>query len=149
MGLGDGAGDEESESCPRLCRARHVHAAELLEDARLLVARNPRAGVADVDLNRAVPGCRRDANLAAFRRVLHGVLDEVAEHLPESRAVAADRRQPSANRRDDGHLLLSQFGRLDRLVDETGELDLLEAVGEGPGLDAGRVEHVADELREP
>ena len=116
---------------------------------RLLVARDPRAGVAHRDPHAAVRRDGRDPHLAAVRRVLDRVLDQVAEHLPQPLAVAADRRQRAANRRDDRHVLLRERRRLDGLADDSAEIDVLEAVAERPRLDPRGVEDVADERREP
>ncbi len=149
MSLGDRAGDEEPEPGSRLRAAFDVGAPELLEDSRLLVARDPRPTVSHRDPHRPVRRCGRDAHLTALRRVLDRVLDQVPEHLPKPGTVAADRRERSSHRGDDRHFLLREHRRLDGLVDDATQIDLVEAIAERPRLDARRVEDVADELGQP
>src|SRR5579862_8781555 len=67
--LGDGPGDEQTEPRPRLRRARHVDAPELLEDACLLVARDSRPVVPDGDPDGPVRCRGRHADLPALRRI--------------------------------------------------------------------------------
>ena len=49
-----------------------------------------RPAVPDLDADAPVLGKRFDLHLAAGRRVLDGVVDQVRDHLPEPLAVAAD-----------------------------------------------------------
>src|SRR4029077_18473934 len=107
----DRAGDEEAQPGTRLRAAFDVAASELLEDARLLVARDPPACVAYGAPHGAVRGRGRDADLPALRRVLDRVLDQVPEYLAEPGTVAADRWERSAHRGDDRHVLLRKHGR--------------------------------------
>src|SRR3954451_12418639 len=132
MRLCDRAGDEETEPRAGLGCARHVHPAELLEDATLLVAGDARACVTHRDAHRAVRRRRRDAHLPALRRVLDGVLDQVAEYLTDPGTVPANRLQPAADGSDDRHVLLREGRSLDCLVDDAAEVELLEAVAERP-----------------
>ena len=122
---------------------------ELLEDPRLVLARDPRPGVAHGDAHAAVRRERAHLDLAVLRRVLDRVVDEIPDHLPESRAVSADRRQLPGHRRDDRHLVLREHRRLDGVADELGDLDILEAVAERPRFEPRGVEDVGDEVREP
>ena len=65
-----------------------------------------------------------------------------------SRSPRIERHAP-CDRRAHAHLVLADARRRDRVLDEPREIDVGEAVGERAGLDARRVEHVADERGEP
>src|SRR5581483_5496560 len=64
-------------------RAVGADLAELLEDRRLILRRDPDPGVADGDLERAVVACGGDLDATPLGRELHGVGEEVHEHLLE------------------------------------------------------------------
>ena len=147
VGLGDRARDVEAEAGAGL-RAAARGATELLEDQPLVVDRDARPVVGDRDDDRAVQLPHVDVDRGAGRRVLDRVVDQVAHDLAEPPGVAADERN-LADHRVQRHLVLADGGRRDRVADERGEIDVREAVRERPGLDPRRVEHVADQGREP
>ena len=143
VGLRDRAGDEEAQPGPRLGRARHVHAAEFLEDAPLLLLRNAGSRVPHRDAHGAVARCRRDPHLPALRRVLDGVVDQIREHLTQASAVAADARERAWNARHDLDGLASEICRRDGLLDDPRHVDVRERVRERPGVDARHIRNRA------
>src|SRR6186997_122710 len=92
--LGDRARDEEAETRARL-RLLTAHAAELLEDERVVLRRDPGAAIAHLDVDPAVLGERVDLDLAARGRVLDRVVEQVRQHLPQPLAVAANQWERS------------------------------------------------------
>ena len=145
--LGERAREEEPEARPRL--RRPGHAAELLEDLDLVLGADPGSRVADVDDHVAVVGTGLDADLAAGVRVLDRVRDQVVDELTEPLRVAAHARQRGRQLGREPHFVLADLGGGDRVAQHLGQIDVAEAVAEGAGLDPRRVEHVADERREP
>src|SRR5207248_2803579 len=97
---------------------------------------------------RPVLGGGRHLDLVPGRRVLHGVVDQVDEHLTEPFAVAAHVRERSRDGRSDPHLVLREASRRDRLVDELLHVDVVEREAERAGVDARGVEDVADQRGE-
>src|SRR5439155_21545936 len=68
-----------------------VEAVELLEDPLALGARDPQPLVRDLDEALAVLRVEPNLDLAALRRVLDRVVDQIDEHLPQLVLVAEDR----------------------------------------------------------
>ena len=126
-----------------------AHAAELLEDERVVLGCDARAVVAHLDVDPPVLRERLDLDLAAGRRVLDGVVEQVREHLTQPLAVAADERERPVDVRADPHLVLTALGSGRRLLDELADVDVRERVAEAARLDPRRVEDVGDELGEP
>src|SRR5204862_2384772 len=76
--------EPEAGSADALLHER-VDAVELLEDPLLLLPGDPEALVAHGEPRVAVVGVDPDLDVAAVRRVLRGVLDQVYQHLPSLR----------------------------------------------------------------
>src|SRR5205085_1607265 len=91
---------------------------------------------------------RGDLDRSAHLRVLDGVVDQVAEHLPKALAVGADGRHGPVEIRGQLHLVLAESRRRDRVLDEIGDVDVGEAERERSRLDPRRVEHLRDQRRE-
>ncbi len=75
---------------PGVAGPGRVAAVEPLEDAILLVIRNPDALVGDRDLDDAVGVAHADADARVVGRVLDGVRDQVVQGHHEQRLVAVD-----------------------------------------------------------
>ena len=85
-------GDVEAEACAS-DPARHVgiQTVELLEDPALLRKGNPEALVGDREAHVPTNGLEPHANVAAPRRILDRVVDDVGEHLAQLPSSAATR----------------------------------------------------------
>ena len=97
MRLHDPLCDRETEPEPaalRGPRARAIGPPEAVEDVWQIVGGDSDARVpnGDRDFIVAAPR-RRQLHMAAARRVLDRVRDDVEEQLPESRSIAHDRRR--------------------------------------------------------
>ena len=88
------AGNRETEAGAALgpC-ARPVELPELLEHSLLVVRRDPRAGVRDRDVERAVRRGHVDGDLATFGE-LDRIADQVEQHLGDLPIVAMADGQP-------------------------------------------------------
>ena len=100
--LDDRPDDREAESAAGRhsgAGARRVHLVEAIEDARQVLGRNARAGVAhgDADAGRRRAAWQRDPS--AVRRVTDGVRREVLQRLLEAFGVAADVGRARSDRR--------------------------------------------------
>src|SRR5215217_4861667 len=115
--LGNRARDEEAETGARL-RLLPAHAAEPLEDQRVMLGCDTGAAVAHLDADRPVVRQRFDLDLAAYRGVLDGVVEQVRQHLPETLPVRANERDRRVDARADPHLVLSALGSRRGLMDE-------------------------------
>ena len=147
VGLRDRPGNEEPEACSRL-GVLSADAAELLEDERLVLGCDAGAAVAHLDRDPAVLREGLDVDRRAGRRVLDRVVDQVRDHLPQPPPVRAHERQRRIDARVDRHLVLAALGERCRFTDQLPDVDVRERVAEAPGLDAGGVEDVADEICE-
>ena len=94
VGLDDGFDERQAEPETPLGSAL-VAAVEPFPDARQLVGGNARSGVGHRDEGAGAVATGRNVNLSVGGRVLHRVVDEVGEHLPQPGAIAAS-RVPSA-----------------------------------------------------
>src|SRR5262249_29496279 len=81
MQLDELAGERQPESGAFHLLVRRPHLAELLEDGLLIRGGDADAGVRDGDLNQAVVHRGSDIDLAALRRELDRVGEEVQQHL--------------------------------------------------------------------
>ena len=79
---------------------------ELLEDHALLVRRDARPVVGDLDPHLQVLVKSTDPDLLAGRRELDRVVEQVHQHLLQAVAVAAHGRELTVHVRDDGDLVL-------------------------------------------
>ena len=116
MGLGDRAGDVETEAGARLGRGA-ADAAELLEDQLLVLERDAAAVVDDLDGRVPVDRARAHLDRRPCGRVLDGVVDQVRQHLAEPERIAADAGQVGRHLGGDPDRVAGQLGRRDRLVD--------------------------------
>ena len=129
----------------RLLRVAAVEE-EALERVWELLGGDPGAGVGDDEL----AGVGSHGDRPAGGRGAERVLDQVREHL-EGAVGVGDRGGASVRLADERD---ADSGRLwavtaDGLRDEAGEIDRAGMDGEGPLVQAGEVEQVADEPLEP
>src|SRR5271166_2369108 len=81
----DVLGDRQSQPrAARLPRASLVHSVEALEQPWQVFAWDSRSKVAHIKLHAIFRFTRPDQDLAAGLAVLHGIIDQVAEHLVNS-----------------------------------------------------------------
>src|SRR5204863_3481550 len=91
VALDDLLGDVKAESEAAVIRRRDLAAAmEALEDLPELVGRNADAAIAHGSEQRVAFVVHRDGNVAAVGRILHRVLQQLAEDLLEAIAIAGD-----------------------------------------------------------
>ena len=123
---------------------------ELLEDPLVILGGDARAGVGDRDPHLAVECAARHVDGPARRRELHGVREQVEDHLSDPALVAVDdvdvrnRRQRDLDavlRRPLAHHHDAALERLPQRERRDLELDL-------PGLDLGEVEDVVDQRQQ-
>ena len=87
-------GDGKTEPCAAdFPRTRDVHPVKALENAGLVCFRNADSRIRDGDNHFRCIGLGADRDLAARRRVLHGIVDQVLQNLGQPAAVASDIRQ--------------------------------------------------------
>ena len=147
MRLGDRPRDVEPEARARLRVAAPVARPNFSKISRWSSAGDPRPAVRHRDRRRSRSAARRShRHRLARRRVLDGVVDQVAEHLAQALRVAA---HGSAARRgelgDDGTSSCAIAAAATVSSHERGDVDVGEAVAERARVDARGVEHVADE----
>ena len=120
---------------------------ELLEDPLPILGGDARAGIGDRDSDLAVDPRRAHVHLAAGGRELHGVREQVEDHLLDPALVAVDdvdlrigveRDADPVLRRALAHHHHATLERLPQGERVNLELDL-------PGLDLGEVEDVVDQ----
>src|SRR4029077_10625082 len=71
---------------------RHIHPIEAREDAGLVRSRDADAGIRHRKNYLGAVGGSADHDLAAGRGVLHGVVEQILQHLGETAAVRGDVR---------------------------------------------------------
>jgi hypothetical protein len=122
------------------------HLAELLEDRRLILGRDPDSGVADGDGDHAIGRRDGEADSAPLRGELHGIGQEVQQdllHLPLVRDNVADLRVDMLSERDPvPGCTLPHQGQ--RVVQGRGQMELPQFQLEPAGLHLGQVENVVD-----
>ncbi len=143
-------GDGQAEARAAATHAGAVGLVEPLEDAGPVGLRDPDPVVAHGDGDDVALLPDADHDLAALGAELHGVVDEVDEHLAEAVLVAADERDA---RRDldgdrDALALREQPQPLRRGLRETAEVDVLVHAQLRAALDPGEVEQLVDHLDE-
>src|SRR5207248_6423329 len=91
MALDDLFRDVKAEPQAAVVRRRHLPSAvEALEDLLDLIGRNPDAAVADGGHDGVAPVLDDDVDVAPLGRVLHGILEQVAQDLFQTIAIAVD-----------------------------------------------------------
>ena len=143
-------GDREPqpEPAPRAERVA-VDLAERIEDARQEVRGDPAAAVLDVDHDRSLLPRDGDGDPAAGIGELHGVREQVVEHLAQARLVGLDLgedRRPAAL--EPG--LPGERGgrdRLERAAQHALEVERAQIEVELAADRAGHVEQIADQAR--
>ena len=76
-----------------LVRSRDINTVEAFENARLVGPWDTDASVGDREGYLVAVGGSADADLAAGRSVLNGIVEQVLKHFGEPRAVCGDVRQ--------------------------------------------------------
>ena len=112
--------------------------------------RNADARVGHDELDRVFGAVDRHRDDSALGRELHGVRDEIVEHLREPDAVAVSRRRVVRDHLD-GHALLGgrRAGRLDGARRKLGDVDRPEAQLDTLRLDLGDQQQVFNECVQP
>jgi hypothetical protein len=128
------ARDEEAEAGSRLGAAA-AGSPEFLEDQPLILGRDTRPVVGDLDPDDAVVRARVDPHLTAGARVFDRVVDEVLDELVQPVPVAADRRQRAFDPGLEAYLVLAEGGGRDDLRDDRAEVHVAEREAERAGLD--------------
>src|ERR671922_631414 len=129
-----------------------IDAVELPEDPLQLAVRDPEALVADREPKSALPRLDADLDPPALGRVLHGVVDEVEEDLPDLVRIADDRGEPAGLRHGERDVVsCSQRGAhlLDHLDDEPLGVDVLLLEPQPAGVELVRQQDVPDDPRQP
>src|SRR5438552_4557674 len=110
VGLDQMPGNGETQSSASgLEGARCIDAVEALENPLLLCLGDADSSVGDSDRDLAVAGRCLDRNPPARRRVLHGVVKKVLEHLLQPARIAHNARQPWRAVHRKGNVFVSNF----------------------------------------
>src|SRR5437660_5500755 len=88
--LGDGKAEAGTADFSRPC---NINAVEALKDAGLVRSGNADSGVRNGESNLASVGGSGNHDLAAGRRVLNGVIQQVLQHLGKTAAVGGNIRK--------------------------------------------------------
>lgn len=125
--------------------ARRLGAEVVVEDPRQVARRDADAGVAHRDGGLDVVGGDRHRDGARARRVLHGVADEVVEHLTQAERVGHDRCVGSRveHERDVSGARRGGEG-IDRGAQQRARVDAAVRLFER-GVAASRAQHLGDE----
>src|SRR5579863_7540855 len=151
VGGADRLDDGEPETgSARLARARAVGAEEALEYMRYRFLRDPQAVVRDLEHRPGTLAPHAERDVPATRGVLDGVVEQVDDHLLETRPIAFHRDGGAgialdANRSIGGeetHLLGGRGGEL-------GEVEALPGAPHLTGIEARQGEEALDDLGEP
>ena len=141
-------GQAEAEAAVR-ARRGSVGLAERLENMREKIARDSAAGIGHDQANRGRRVLQLHRHLAARRRELDRVRQQVPDHLAQTIVVAEDRAGGGGVGRDEidpfrgrGHADGGQ-----RIGDELSDRDRLDVETQLAGRHAREIEHVVDELR--
>ena len=101
VGFDNVLGDSETETCAAdFARACGVDAVKSLKDADLVGLRDSNPRVRNRDHDETLSPRRADMDAAAGRRVLNGVIQQIAHHFPKKAGVAEDTGQISRHIRD-------------------------------------------------
>ena len=130
--------------------ASRVDPVEAFEDALGVLSGHADALVGHGDLDALVDEVDSDADSSALRRVVHGVVDEVAHRIDEQFVVAFDEQVARRGDLDvDALALRPGPGTVSGIVDHLGDGDLLGRRGSGVVLDAGEVDDLLHQLGQP
>ncbi len=129
---------------------RLVHTVETFEDAVDLRLRDPHSLVLDVDLDEVGAGAHGERHLSSRLAVGDGIDHDVAQRRFQLCRVPVDQLAPVSPA---DHLYLFQLrgmgDELDGCVDESVDLNHRRVLQGVVTLDAGKVDHVVDQLRQP
>ena len=141
------ARDRQPESQAAFSRARRPHLLEAFEDSSDVLLFDPDPVVADLHDHRVavVPGAQRD--VAARRRELQGVLDQVGEGLPQAGGIGVQAMPAGSQVRPHqqaagGRLGAQHFDRLARHRMDVGDLAVERNLA---ARDPAHVEQIVDE----
>ena len=114
-----------------------------------LFRRDARALISDANLDAVLPRRDRDNDLSVRRRVAHGVLEHVGQHLIDLNRIDPDRRRIGPDHRSNGERREGRLhARQHRLHDVVERHELLRR-DERAGANAGEVQQVADQAVQP
>lgn len=139
-GLGEAAGDREAEAHARAAR-RVAVPLERFEDAVLGCVRDTGPAVDDAQLDAAGEGAGAHVHGLTAGAVVDGVLDDVGDGPLQEAAVDGDHRQGLGDVERDAVLGDADQSHGDHLV----EVRFADQRDDGPGVEAGHVEEVADQ----
>ena len=148
--LGEVTHDRQPQAeAPVATRDRAVGLPEAVEDARQDLGLDPDAGVGQRQHRELAVARQPDANVAALRRELHGVGDEVGGDLTQAQRVAEHEAGAGIDEQLELHALALGLGarQLDGLLEDGRQVDRKELELELAGHDARDVQQVVDELR--
>lgn len=149
MGLHDPPrGGEAQADAGNVAVASILQTMEGLEETRELLPVDADPFVGDRDPCLVAVLGQHDADAAALGRVLDGVVEEVRQHLPETRRIAVD---VHALRDDDLDPMLvgSQLRHGTDFADERPQIEIVLFDLKPAGLDARRIEQVLELAIEP
>ena len=142
-------GDGQAEPEPAMrARGAHLRLAESVEHMRQEFALDADAGVGHFDGHHGAVAARGHGDAAALRRELHGVAQQIPDHLLQAAGIGANhaeiagdaRAQPDAARGRHG------FDGLDGALDDIGEHRFVQRELELARGDARHVEQIVDHL---
>ena len=147
MCLDDRSRDRQAEaSAAPVAGAASIDPVKPLEDMGKLFGRDSRAVIGDRELDPTVDRPGRDRHRVAWRCVLHGIPDQVAEYLGHSVGVDFERALPGA---DDAEVAVAKERRVALDVGEqVGQLDLA-ALDQPSVLGPGKREHLVHQPGHP
>ena len=147
---GELARDREAEAAPG-CAAARVAAVEALEDLDRCGLGDARAVVLDAERDAVAVPARAHEHVRARRRVAQGVLDERAADLEDPLLVAEARGAAvdAVPRQLVPRPLGVRAELLEQELGDLGEVDRIAVDTQAAGVEAGEVEQLAGELRQP
>ena len=148
--LADGEAQTGAGALAR-ARTRGIGAPEAVEHVGQVAGGDADARVRHGEDRPPVAAAELDRDLAAARRVLHGVLDEIERQLPHAAAIHRhdDRlgRQPDVDA--DAGMLGQELARLPRLFDDLSQVDRLTMQLRPALVGAGQRQQRVQELGHP
>src|SRR5664280_1978404 len=82
-------GNRQAESAAaKLAGGRGIHLMKLLEQARLLLGRQPDAGIGDVEANPAWTGHLHGETDFSGWRELHRIAEQIGDHLADAQRIS-------------------------------------------------------------
>src|SRR5207247_6929598 len=144
--LHDLPNDREAEASPgNRLRGTAAYPTEAFEDVPDLVLGDADAGVGHADQDVASVGAAGQDDSSALGRVLHRVVDDVADDLDQPVAVAGHDRQARVEVGFELHRDRARHRPRDRLHEHIVDVDLRGPHGHPARFHAVQVEHVADQ----